>query len=364
MKIVSSNLEMPSVHPLARTCVKLTSAHPLVINFIKGVTDRMNVAADLDYYANYPMIDHSFLYTSYRSFLENQINASIDSLDITFTRGAVEGIELCIRAFCEPGVDSVVVTPPTFPEYMRLAQSHGCIVKEAPLSGQFFDRLDSDLINKTQGKLLFLCNPNNPVGSVLTIDQIENVLRSFSGMVVVDEVYGEMAGPSFKSAMTLAHMYPNLIILRSFSKVWGKAGLRVGAIIASPPVISTIARLQNPFALSTPVIEGLHKTLASPGSVLSNVELMRARKEDLARKIIKIPCVKHIYPSDTNFILVTLTQFASACANLTKNKCLYTNVHQAIPNSVRLSAGTETDIENIRSALRETSSALGDKKCS
>ena len=108
-----------------------------------------------------------------------------------FTRGSAEAIDLMIRSYCEPGQEAIIITPPTFPYYAERAQLENVKVHEIPLQGQFYSELDSEAILSTPSKLLFLCSPNNPVGKVLRREQVERLLQSYSGLIVVDEAYLE-----------------------------------------------------------------------------------------------------------------------------------------------------------------------------
>src|SRR5262249_23767079 len=154
-----------------------------------------NVSSDLSPHAVYPRLSFESLENQYRDFLSSYSGASLGESGVIFTRGALEGLEFLVRAFCEPGCDQVATTSPAFPEYQRLAKVNGNTVENYPLSGANFDILPLAAIEQSKAKLLFLCNPNNPVGSIFEREQLEVVLESFRGLVVVDEVYAELAGP-------------------------------------------------------------------------------------------------------------------------------------------------------------------------
>lgn len=341
----------PALHPLARTCVAKIKPHPLYANFRPGLTERINVAADISPFARYPSLPPARLKTRYREFLEKSAGVRIPENGITFTRGAVDGLDLLVRAFCEPGEDGVIALTPDFPEYERLSALNGNAVARLPLEGEHFDRLPEADIAASSAKMLFLCNPNNPVGSILALERIEAVLKTFKGIVVVDEVYAELAGPEYRSALVLLPDYPNLAVVRSFSKAWAMASLRIGAVLGGPGLIAAVERLQNPFALGNPVLEALETALSNPGYLSGNVALIRRRQQELSSRLAGLPSVKKVYPSHTNFVLARLSGFEAYCRKLQERGCLFVNADRLMPDCVQLTAGQEHEVDAIIETL-------------
>src|SRR5687768_16497239 len=157
--------------------------------------------------------------------------------------GSDEAIDLLIRAFCEPNHDSILITEPTYGMYSVCAEVNAVNVQQVLLTPDF--DLDLDAFPKTfdaSTKILFLCSPNNPTGNMLSRDRILEVLKRFYGLVVIDEAYIDFAdGKSFIHEL---EKYPHLVILQTFSKAWGLAGLRLGMCFAAPEVIAILNKIK------------------------------------------------------------------------------------------------------------------------
>src|SRR5690606_5138535 len=173
----------------------------------------------------------------------------VDPSQIFLGNGSDEGIDLLIRAFCEPNQDSIMITEPTYGMYAVCAEINGVNVQQALLTPDF--DLDLDAFPNTfdaTTKIIFLCSPNNPTGNMLSHDKIVEVLKRFYGIVVIDEAYIDFAkGKSFIKDL---RKYPNLVVLQTFSKAWGLAGLRLGMCYASPEIISILNKIKYPYNIN------------------------------------------------------------------------------------------------------------------
>src|SRR5690554_3069324 len=152
---------------------------------------------------------------------------NIQKNQIFLGNGSDEPIDLLIRAFCEPGKENVISIDPTYGMYQVAAGINNVEVKKVPLTDNFElnpKALLTAADNNT--KLTFLCSPNNPSGNCLKLDDIRQVVSSFTGIVVLDEAYIDFA--PHKSLLPKLNEYPNLVILQTFSKAWGMAGIRLG----------------------------------------------------------------------------------------------------------------------------------------
>ena len=146
--------------------------------------------------------------------------------------GSDEAIDILIRAFCRPGIDNILVLPPTYGMYEVSANINDIEVKKVNLTPQY--QLDLDSIAETideNTKIVFICSPNNPTGNSLYREDIEILLNNFNGIVVVDEAYINYSRQ--KSFIQELTEYGNLVVLQTLSKAWGLAGLRIGIAFAS-----------------------------------------------------------------------------------------------------------------------------------
>src|SRR6187431_1589147 len=160
--------------------------------------------------------------------------------------GSDEAIDLLIRAFCEPGQDSILITEPTYGMYSVCAEVNNVNVQRTVLTPDF--DLDLDAFPKTLDattKIIFLCSPNNPTANLLSRDKIVEVLKRFYGLVVIDEAYIDFT--KSKSFIHELDKYPNLVVLQTFSKAWGLAGLRLGMCFASEAIINILNKIKYPY---------------------------------------------------------------------------------------------------------------------
>ena len=164
--------------------------------------------------------------------------------------GSDEAIDLLFRAFCEPNVDSVLITPPTYGMYAVCADINAIQIEQLLLTPDF--DIDIDAFPQTfkpTTKILFLCSPNNPSGNLLNREKVIAVLKRFPGLVVVDEAYIDFT--SSESFINELANNPNLVILQTFSKAWGLAGLRLGMCFASEEIINIINKIKYPYNVNS-----------------------------------------------------------------------------------------------------------------
>jgi len=235
--------------------------------------------------------------------------------NVLVTRGSSEGIDLLIRTFCSAGQDNVLLTPPAFELYRIYASIQGARTISVPLQADRDFSVDTDELLSTcndQTKLIFLCSPNNPVGTVIPRQQILQIVkaRAAKSVVVIDEAYIEYSDTD--SLAPLVSQYDNLVVLRTLSKALALAGARCGAVIASAGLIRLLDGVLAPYALSSPVI-------SSAELALSNKQLTEARdlisriiteRERLRVELAACKVVRRVWPSQANFLLVRFRDLA------------------------------------------------------
>ena len=160
--------------------------------------------------------------------------------------GSDEAIDILYRTFCIPGVDNAVAIDPTYGMYEVCADINDVEYRKVLLDENFQFKA-SELLSRTDNntKLIFLCSPNNPTGNNLCHKEIETVLENFHGIVVIDEAYIDFS--TEKSFTTMLDKYPNMVVLQTFSKAWGCAGIRLGMAFASEEIISVFNKVKYPY---------------------------------------------------------------------------------------------------------------------
>lgn len=226
-------------------------------------------------------------------------------------RGSDEAIDLLVRALCMPGRGAIVVTSPTFGMYAVAAKLHGVDVVDVPLrdraTGFTCDfAAVADAARASSARLVFLCSPGNPGGSVLPLADIDALAAALAGqaLVVVDEAYQEYA--QAPSAVGLLARRSNVAVLRTLSKAHALAAVRIGAVIADPDLIAVLRRCQAPYPLPAPSVDMALEALGNgeQATTRANVANVIEERGRLASRLARMPGVRRVYPSCANFLLV------------------------------------------------------------
>ncbi len=274
--------------------------------------------------------------------------------NIFLGNGSDEPIDLLYRAFCEPRRDNVVAIEPTYGMYKVCAAVNDVEYRKVLLNDNFdieaFKLIDSANLNT---KIIWLCSPNNPTGNSLNTDEILKVLQWFRGIVVVDEAYIDFsAKQSFTSYIA---QYPNLVVLQTLSKAWGSAAIRLGMAFASVEVIDVLNKIKYPYNINILTQEHAKKILANASQTSKWVETIIAERGQLINKLTKLELVKHIYPTDANFVLAKVDN-ANITYNWLVNKGIIVRNRSSVSlceNSLRITVGTPAENKTLIDALNE-----------
>lgn len=275
--------------------------------------------------------------------------------NVLLTRGIDEGLDTVFRSFCEAGVDRVIIHPPTYGYYEVSARIQGCLIDRAPLKNDF--SLDSEAILRLVGertKLVILCNPNNPTGNLLDPKEIRKLAASLEGrsLLLIDEAYIEfMEAESFLGDLA---RFPHVLVMRTFSKAWGLAGVRLGVTIAHPYLISVLRKVLAPYPINRPSVQILEQALkaSETKSMRERVLCLNALREGLARELKKIRGVTSVYPSATNFILLKVDDPGLWVERLWTFGIRIRNRSGDIAGCIRISVGSEEENARLLDALR------------
>ena len=268
--------------------------------------------------------------------------------------GSDEAIDLVIRAFCEPGADSILITDPTYGMYAVCADVNAVNIQRVTLTTDF--DLDMDKIWKTidpTTKVIFLCSPNNPTGNLLNSDKIKEVMQKFRGLVVIDEAYIDFT--LSKSFAEELDEYPNLIVLQTFSKAWGLAGLRLGMAFASRGIINILNKIKYPYNVNIQTQDLALKTLAFQRQKEQWViEIVEQRKR-METELSMLPITKKVYHSDSNFLLVQVNEAVKTYQFL-MNRGIIVRDRSNVTlcnDCLRITIGTPAENVRLLKALKE-----------
>ncbi|SFH78253.1 histidinol-phosphate transaminase [Halpernia frigidisoli] len=267
--------------------------------------------------------------------------------------GSDELIDLIIRAFGIPGKDSIMVMNPSFVMYEFYGKVNDLKVEKLNLNQDFqIDKEDFDSQIKTsKSKLLFLCSPNNPTGN--SIANLEYFISNFNGIVVVDEAYIEFSKEI--SAVCLLDKYPNLIVLKTLSKAFGMAGLRIGIGFASKEISDLITTMKPPYNVSSENQNLALENLSNDENFEENLNLILSERDQLKEELVDLKIVSKIYNSDCNFLLIEFENVELVYKKLLENKIFTSLRHPAIEKCLRINVGNPSENDSLVSVLNQLS---------
>jgi histidinol-phosphate aminotransferase len=267
--------------------------------------------------------------------------------------GSDEAIDLLIRAFCEPYRDSILITEPTYGMYAVCAELNAAPLIKVELTKDFDLDVDSIFNSLTADtKIIFLCSPNNPTANLLNREKVLNVLDHFKGIIVIDEAYIDFA--KSESFIHMLPVYPNLVVLQTFSKAWGLAGLRLGMAFASTEIIQILNKIKYPYNVNIQTQEIALTALQNVQKKDDAVREIIKQREILEKDLLKLPITENIYPSDGNFLLVKVKDAPGTYKYLMDKKIIVRDRSKVTlcKNCIRITVGTPEENKNLISALK------------
>lgn len=282
--------------------------------------------------------------------------AGLKPEQVLVSRGADEGIELLIRAFCEPGKDAILFCPPTYGMYSVSAETFGVEYRTVPALENW--QLDLQAIaDKLDGvKVVYVCSPNNPTGQIINSQDIRVLLEMTRGkaIVVADEAYIEFC-PQATLTSWIAE-YPHLVVLRTLSKAFALAGLRCGFTLASEEVIALLLKVIAPYPLSTPVADIAAQALSPQGinAMRDRVAQILQERQYLVSQLREIDCVEQVFDSETNYILARITASSAVFKSLWDQGIILRdqNKQPSLSGCLRITIGTREESQRVIDALR------------
>lgn len=272
---------------------------------------------------------------------------------ILLGNGSDEPIDLILRAFCEPGKECMLTVDPTYGMYQVAAEVNNVTCRKVKLTSDFQIDMPAFLsqIDDTV-KAIYLCSPNNPTGNSLNRKDIYQILDTFKGIVVVDEAYIDFSSlPSYTKDLS---KYPNLVVFQTLSKAWGAAGIRLGMAFASPEIISVLNKIKYPYNVNQLTQEKALEILNNQETMKSQLTLILSERTRLQQELTAIPCVRKIYPTDANFILVDVGDADAVYQKLVDQGIIVRNRNKVVlcAGCLRITVGTEEENTALLNALK------------
>ena len=308
----------------------------------------------------YPDCQPDSVLTSYaeytNTFFSEDASTPLSKSNLICTRGADEGIELMIRAFCQPNNDSILICPPTYGMYRISADTFAVNTIEVPLikkNEQFslnVPAITEKITKQTtkqaaeQIKVIFLCSPNNPTGSLIAAKDIEDVLIAADKrcLVVVDEAYIEFSAQT--SQQSLLNKYDNLVILRTLSKAHALAGIRCGFVLCSLAVKTILLKVIAPYPVPAPVASIAEQALSPENRpTLSNrIDTLNTEIKQISESLQKLEGVSLVGQQCGNFVLFRHARNGALMQYLVENNMLIRDQSKQVmlENCLRITVGT------------------------
>ncbi|MDY6464707.1 MAG: histidinol dehydrogenase [Bacteroidales bacterium] len=289
----------------------------------------------------------------HQKVLKEKISAikGVPVQSIFLGNGSDEAIDLVFRVFCTPGRDNVVAIAPSYGMYSVAAATNDISLHTVLLGKDFSLPVEAlAAATDSRSKVLFLCSPNNPSGNAFPQEQLIEVIRRFPGMVVVDEAYADFSTKG--SLLPRLAELPNLIVLQTFSKAYGLAGLRLGLAYAHPYVIRLMSQVKYPYNINQSTQLLAMKALETP--IEPYVREILAQRERLVEELPKLPCVRKVWPSDANFLLVEFSDADATYAHLLADGIIVRN-RSRVPlcaGCLRLTVGLPEENDRLLASLQ------------
>ncbi len=279
---------------------------------------------------------------------------NIDKDQIVFGNGTDEILDLIVRVFCNPNNDKIITLPPTYGMYDVIAKTNSVENIEIPLKNDFsIDKNEILRLNSINTKVLFLCSPNNPTGNSFDYNDLNDLIKGFDGIVVVDEAYIDFS--SKPSLINIINEYDNLIITQTMSKAYGMAGIRLGMGFSNKEIINYINKIKPPYNINILTENKALNELSKADQLNINISLILNLKKVLISCLKKLHFVEKIYKSDANFLLVKVDDADLRYGQLLEKGIIVRNRSNQYlcENCLRITIGTQYENKILIKTLNE-----------
>jgi len=277
---------------------------------------------------------------------------NVSSQQIIVGSGSDELIQILVTAFVDKG-ESVIFPVPSFGMYKIFTLIAGGKPVEIPLGEDFKYNIEviKSAICKYNPKLVFLCSPNNPTGNIIGTNEVLEIAKNFEGIVVVDEAYGEFTQ---ETSVNIIDKCPNLVVLKTFSKALGLAGLRIGYSISTPELAKQISKVKPPYNINSFSQKAAIITLENLDTVKKRVNEILQQKEFLYQALKDIRGIK-VYPSEANFLLIHVPNGDIVYKKLMNKGILVRNFSKNpyLENCIRVTVGDQIANKAFIDAMKE-----------
>jgi histidinol-phosphate aminotransferase len=279
---------------------------------------------------------------------------NVDRDEVLLGDGSGEILKLCAETFTGPQSGKLVAADPTFEAILNNASANGAEVVKVPLTSNFAHDLPK-MLAAAKGGLIYICNPNNPTASITPRDELRDFVAKTprQTMILMDEAYFHYAdSPDYESVMPLVKEYPNLIVSRTFSKIYGMAGLRCGYCVAQKETIERMRPNQMWDSVNCMALAAATASLDDPDQIRNGQRLNSEAKMFTTSELDRMGY--KIIPSQANFVMFDCKRPVVPLINALKNRSVQVGrLFPALPNHMRLTIGKKSEMETFLSAFRQ-----------
>lgn len=298
-------------------------------------------------------------YNRYPDPLQKQVKTALAAIkgvpeqNIFLGNGSDECIDLAYRIFCRPGIDNVVAIAPSYGMYEVCADVNDVEFRKVALTDDY--ELDSAAMlaaadNHT--KVMWICSPNNPTGNAFPAEQIEHLVSSFGGLVVVDEAYGDFSSqPSLRFKIG---EHPNLLVMQTFSKAWASAGVRLGIAYASQEIIGLFNKVKYPYNVNVLTQRYALEHMQHIDEIEAQVADILSERYYLIGQLEGLEQVIDTYPTDANFVLTRVTDADGIYQHLCRQGIVVRNRNRVAKclGCLRITVGTREENDAVVAGIK------------
>lgn len=298
-------------------------------------------------------------FNRYPDPLQEQLKQTISHIkgvpteNIFLGNGSDEAIDLVYRIFCEPRMDNVVAIDPTYGMYKVCADINDVEYRPVLLSPNY--ALSADALLQAcdeHTKVIWICTPNNPTGNDMDRGELQKILTTFKGIVVIDEAYGDFS--DLKPMRSFLKYFPRMIVLNTFSKAWASAAIRLGMAFASEEIIALFNKVKYPYNVNMLTQQAAQELLSQMVRLDRWTNEVRHERAQMIPCLMELPIVKQVYQSSANFLLVRVTDADAIYAYLVDNGIIVRNRNRVTmcQNALRITIGSKEENNELLGALR------------
>lgn len=239
-------------------------------------------------------------FNRYPDPLQEQLKQTISQIkgvpteNIFLGNGSDEAIDLVYRIFCEPRMDNVVAIDPTYGMYKVCADINDVEYRPVLLSPNY--ALSADALLQAcdeHTKVIWICTPNNPTGNDMDRGELQKILTTFKGIVVIDEAYGDFS--DLKPMRSFLKYFPRMIVLNTFSKAWASAAIRLGMAFASEEIIALFNKVKYPYNVNMLTQQAAQELLSQMVRLDRWTNEVRHERAQMIPCLMELPIVKQVY---------------------------------------------------------------------